>query len=90
MNFADLTANEQKVMLAIAFNDYGEGDCTWAWCIDHSDKPTKLPKRSLGGVVSSLQTKGLLRCEGNGREAAIWVTNEGQKITHALRDGQPC
>ncbi len=80
----NLTHNERLVLIALRDNHYGDGDCTWSWAVDQSNSPTGLPPSSIGGVVGSLATKGLVSVDGSGRDSAIWVTAAGKEATAAL------
>ena len=74
-----MTTNENAVLLAIAFNDFGDGPGTdiWADCINDSSKPSGIEGKALSGVVASLAKKGLIYCSGKGRDAYIRITEEG-------------
>ena len=75
----DTTTLENKVLLAIGFNDYGDGPGTeiWADCINDSRRPSGIEGKALSGVVASLKKKGLVHCYGDGRDAGIRMTETG-------------
>ena len=77
-----LTTNETAVLLAIAFNDFGDGPGTeiWADCINESSKPSGITGKALSGVVSSLANKGFILCYGDGRDACIRITETGKAL----------
>jgi DNA-binding MarR family transcriptional regulator len=82
----DLTPNEMKVMTALAFSHYGDGEGgVWSWAIDESNSPTGLPKTSLGGIVSSLVKKGYAKVELYDRnDTVIWFTPKGLELARSI------
>ena len=61
-----------------------DGPTYWAWCATGGI----VTERAVGGVVSSLVKKGLVRCDGSGQDATIHVTAAGREAI-ALRSSSP-
>lgn len=84
-----VTNFEHRVLRALVGNNFAAGHGwtgeTWANCIDDSSEPTGLPAKSLGGVVASLQAKGLVECTGAGKDAGIrWASEGAYEFAHNL------
>lgn len=79
-----LTDSETKVLKALRDNHYGEGECTWAFDVNHSESPSGITGKALAAVIGSLQKKGLISCEGEGRDAAIWTKPAGTEAMKTL------
>jgi len=75
----ETTTLENAVLLAIGFNDFGDGPGTeiWADCINESARRSNVEGKVLSGVVASLKKKGLIHCTGGGRDATIRMTETG-------------
>ena len=82
-----LTTNEVRVLRALRTNFYGdEGEyATWANCVNDANEPSGLTGKTLSGVIASLSKKGLVDCEGAGRDATICLTDEGRKQADAAK-----
>lgn len=73
-----LTELELLALRAIDNSEYGEylDDAIWAWSIaDHIN--ASVSKRQIPGIVSSLSQKGLVVCNGDGKEGAVQMTDRG-------------
>jgi hypothetical protein len=94
-----LTANEKDVLLAMAATNYASVDVSNdealraeginTWFFDVADNTSVAPK-SLGGVVSSLVKKGLVKVSGSGTEddeCTIRTTKAGVEAIIAIRNG---
>jgi hypothetical protein len=71
-----LTAKEREVFLAIFEDEYSDGSLEarpWSWSVVGGSK-------SRAGSLSSLTQKGLVRCEGTGRDASCYYTEEGKRL----------
>lgn len=78
-----LTELERAALRNLATCGYGDkpGDPVWAFCATGGI----VSARQAGGVVASLQSKGLVRCDGIGAEATITVTAAGIAATEAAQ-----
>ena len=75
MTNTNITAKEAALLTAIATSDYQSGDAECAaadlepvWSFDLG------PAASVGGVMASLSNKGLVICEGSGKDAQVELT----------------
>ena len=84
----NVTLNEYKVLRSILTNEYNanngrdngsaEGTETYSDSINDSREPSGITGRALGGVVSSLDKKGLVVADGwGGRDAGVRLTEAG-------------
>lgn len=77
----ELTAKEQGVFLDIFRDEYSDGSDDphpWSWSVVGGSK-------SRAGVLSSLVKKGLVGCQGEGRDASCWYTDAGKALFQELR-----
>jgi hypothetical protein len=79
----NLTNLELEVLRALVNNDFMDG-CQgadrigkelWSDCINQ--RTSIVSNVQLPGVVSSLSKKGLVKSSGTGRDATIWLTEQG-------------
>jgi len=81
-----ITDSEYAVLQSLYNNHYGDhGSCTWAWAVNHSEKPSGIEGKALSGVVGSLCKKGLYKadnCKGN--DAGLWSTELGDEVMAEL------
>jgi hypothetical protein len=88
MRESALTTKEKVVLLAIATSEYRMGpieDNEAVWSGDL--QAAGISPRSMGGVLASLQKKGLIGLYGDGKEATVDFTPEGIAAVQALRGG---
>lgn len=83
-----LTDLEKRTLLAYAETEYGDGlgSSTWVFSIvDHSG----LTGRQVGGILSNLQKKGLVRVTAGfgGEEAETRLTDAGVTAVERLQQG---
>ena len=71
----ELTALEVLALTNMLTSDYGDGDTRTVW--DFCATGGALTKKSVGGVVASLQRKGFVVCSGRGQDATITITAIG-------------
>jgi len=79
MNTIKITDNELAVLTAIDASEYGDNihDAIWAWSIAQN---CPLKATSIGGIVASLQKKGLVTTTDVGtRDAATAMTELGAR-----------
>ena len=71
----NLTDLEKAALHNLATCGYGDkpGDPVWAFCATGG----VVTAARAGGVVASLQRKGLVTCDGRGDDATITVTPDG-------------
>jgi hypothetical protein len=87
---ANVTELEASVLLGIdrsCYNDYGNGTGIWVFSIE-----ARVKGKALGGVLTSLQTKGLLEmgeCEKpnmeKGTDAWVSLTDAGREALASLK-----
>lgn len=84
----EITTLENKVLLAIGFNNFGDGPGTeiWADCINDSGRDSGIEGKTLSGVVANLKKKGLIDCYGKGRDACIRMTDVGIAVFETIKD----
>ena len=70
----NLTYLERLALLNLRDNDFGNG--VWADSVNDSRHPS-IPEKSIPGVISSLNKKGMVRSQGRGRDAFIDVLQAG-------------
>lgn len=79
----ELTKLELKVLKAIDNSEYCcdglDGDIWLFSATDHAVRLGLKSKTSMGGIITSLRKKGLVRLGGVGREATIGMTVDGMK-----------
>jgi len=67
----------------IGGNNFGDGpgDEVWSDSLHEGPHGSFAPNASFGGIVSSLVKKGLAGTSGlEGRDATVWLTEEGVRI----------
>ncbi len=82
-----ITSNERKVLRAVLTNYFTslngglpteyEVESVWANCINDSNEPSGVEGKRLSGVISSLNSKGLVRSSGKGEDACVALTEDG-------------
>jgi len=80
----NLTNLEYAALHNLLNSDY-DGPAVWAWCAVGGS----VTNGNVGGVVSSLSKKGLVFCEGRGRDAIIGVTDAGRAAYDGARRVEP-
>ena len=85
----NLTTLEIAVLDMMVTNDYGDtpDHHLWTNCLldcSHPKEGRDVEKVQLPGVISSLVKKGLVVCDGSGKEATVALTNEGQKAVYGV------
>ena len=84
----DLTLLEHNTLAGIYASEYHAGNyghpSIWRWAV----RAGGVAKRQLPGVISSLQRKGFVQCDGDGKEATITVTETGHAyaVAHRIPD----
>ena len=75
-----ITALEAKMIRNVAENNFQDGmegtNQIWANCLDQGPCLDIRPAQ-FGGLCASLVSKGLLVCQGSGRNAIVWLTPAG-------------
>jgi hypothetical protein len=77
----NLTTKELDVFLAIMEDEYSDGTADsrpWSWSVVSGS-------RSRAGVLSSLVKKGLVWCQGEGRDAVCGYTDAGKALLGELQ-----
>ena len=82
----NVTPKEMAVLMAIRFNDFGNGDNldgseVWADCINDSRFPSGVEGKSLSSIIASLNKKGLVVSNGHkGRDACVSLTEAAAAV----------
>ena len=81
-NLPEVTQKESSIINAIATNEFSNepGDAVWANCIDET---SLVSRAAMGGVIGSLNTKGLVKSQGAGNDATVKLTEEGIRYWEA-------
>lgn len=78
----DITYLEIQGLSGVYASEYADGGKQphiWSWSIRH-----QMGNHTIGGVISSLSQKGLVLCEGRGKESTIYVTSLGAEVAKEL------
>jgi hypothetical protein len=81
MNKVSITKLELEALRAIDNSEYGDslGSDIWDWSVAQNIVEGTSPK-SVPGILSSLSKKGLVICNGEGKEATVGMTDMGQLV----------
>jgi len=85
-----LTPRESDLLVAIANSEYRDGGdlSRPVWSNDIALPGVARP--SMGGLFASLTVKGLIRCEGTGRDSVVTLTPAGIARFRSLRPAPSC
>jgi hypothetical protein len=88
-----LTVNEIAVLKAIADSEYGKGEAStasiWTFSVwDNIDRKVVPTRKSLGGIVASLNEKGLVSSYEAGKDSTVRLTDAGVVVYKTVQ--HPC